>query len=74
MSVLKDVRDLVNGAIATAIDTLEGKTVDTNGSYDNGKVDVKAKDIKVITVTQDNVKSTIIESGYYEASEFTGLE
>ncbi|MBI9014348.1 MAG: sugar-binding protein [Clostridiales bacterium] len=74
MSVLKDVRDLVKGAIATAIDTLEGKTVETNGSYDNGKVDVKAKDIKVITVTQENVKATIIESGYYEASEFTGLE
>lgn len=74
MTVLKDVRDLVNGAIGTAVDTLEGKTVETNGSYDNGKVDVKAKDIKVITVTNENVKNTIIESGYYDASEFTGLE
>lgn len=74
MTVLKDVRDLVNGAIGAAVDTLEGKTVETNGSYDNGKVDVKAKDIKVITVTNENVKNTIIESGYYDASEFTGLE
>lgn len=73
MSVLKDVRDLVAGAINTATDVLEGKTVETNGSYDNGKTQVKAKDIKVITVTQDNVKETIIDSGYYEASEFTGL-
>ncbi|MCH4888544.1 sugar ABC transporter substrate-binding protein [Acidaminobacter sp. JC074] len=74
MTVLKDVRDLVKGAIGAAVDTLEGKAVETNGSYNNGSVDVKAKDIQVITVTQDNVKNTIIESGYYDAKEFTGLE
>ena len=74
MTVLKDVRDLVAGAIGTATDVLSGKTIETNGSYDNGAVEVPAKDIKVITVTQDNVKDTIIGSGYYEASEFTGLE
>ncbi|MBN2796263.1 MAG: sugar-binding protein [Clostridia bacterium] len=73
MTVLKDVRDLVKGAIATAVDVLEGKAVETNGSYDNGAVEVKAKDIKVITVTQDNVKEKIIDSGYYEAGDFTGL-
>ncbi len=74
MTVLKDVRDLVAGAIQTATDVLDNKSIETNGSYDNGKVQVPAKDIKVITVTQDNVKDTIIGSGYYEASEFTGLE
>ncbi|QUI22334.1 sugar-binding protein [Vallitalea pronyensis] len=73
MTVLKDVRSLVAGAIETATSVLDGKTIETNGSYDNGKVDVKAKDIKVITVTGDNVKDTIIESGYYNASEFKGL-
>lgn len=73
MSVLKDVRDLVSGAIGTAVDVLEGKTIETNGSYDNGKVMVPAKDIKVITVTKDNVKDTIIGSGYYDAAEFSGL-
>jgi putative multiple sugar transport system substrate-binding protein len=73
MTVLKDVRDLVKGAIGTAIDVLEGNTVETNGSYNNGVVDVKAKDITVITVTQDNVQEKIIDSGYYDAGEFTGL-
>lgn len=73
MSVLKDVRDLVKGAITTATDVLEGKVIETNGEYDNGAVTVPAKDIKVITVTKDNVSDTIIGSGYYEASEFTGL-
>lgn len=73
MTVLKDVRDLVAGAIGTATDVLNGKTIETNGSYDNGKVKVPAKDIKVITVDQENVQDTIIKSGYYEASEFKGL-
>ncbi len=73
MTVLKDVRNLVTGAITTATEVLEGADIETNGSYDNGSVNVPAKDIKVITVTQDNVQETIIDSGYYEASEFTGL-
>lgn len=74
MTVLKDVRDLVKGAIETATDVIEGKTIETNGSYNNGKVDVPAKDIQVINVTQDNVKDTIVNSGYYEASEFKNLK
>lgn len=74
MTVLKDVRDLVKGAFGMAVDVLEGNEVETNGSYDNGVIDVPARDIKVITVTQDNVQETIIDSGYYDASEFTGLE
>lgn len=74
MTVLKDVRDLVKGAISTATDVLEGKDIETNGSYNNGKTDVPAKDIKVINVTKDNVKDTIVGSGYYDASEFSGLE
>ena len=73
MTVLKDVRDLVKGAITTATEVLEGATIETNGEYDNGAVVVPAKDIQVITVTTDNVQDTIIDSGYYEASEFTGL-
>ncbi len=73
MTVLKDVRDLVNGAILTATEVLEGNEIKTNGEYDNGAVAVPAIDVPVITVTQDNVADTIIGSGYYDASEFTGL-
>ena len=29
---------------------------------------------EVITVDQKNVKAALIDSGYYEASEFTGLK
>ncbi len=73
MTVLKDVRDLVNGAILTATEVLEGNAIKTNGEYDNGATIVPAMDIPVITVTQDNVADTIIGSGYYDSSEFSGL-
>lgn len=73
MTVFKDVRTLVKDSIAMAVSILEGGSVDTTGQYNNGKVDVKAKQTNVITVTKDNVKKEIVDSGYYEASEFTGL-
>lgn len=73
MTVFKDVRTLVKDAIGMAIDILDGKTPETTGTYDNGAIEVKAKQTDVIVVDQDNVKAEIIDSGYYEASEFTGL-
>lgn len=74
MTVFKDVRTLVKDAMGMAIEILDGKTPETTGSYDNGSVDVKAKQTNVIVVEQDNVKSELIDSKYYEASEFTGLK
>jgi len=74
MTVLKDVRTLVNDAIAAAKAFLNGETPEETATYNNNVKDVPAKPSVVVTVTQDNVKQTVIESGYYEASEFTGLE
>jgi putative multiple sugar transport system substrate-binding protein len=73
MTVLKDVRVLVNDAIAAAIAYLKGQTPAKTNSYNNGKVDVPAKPSAIVTVTKDNVKATIVDSGYWPASEFTGL-
>jgi putative multiple sugar transport system substrate-binding protein len=73
MTVFKDVRTLVADAIGMAINILDGNTPETTGTYNNGKVDVKAKQTNVIVVDQENVKNELIDSGYYEASEFTGL-
>jgi len=56
-----------------AVTVLQGSTPETTGSYNNGKIDVKAKQTEVIVVDQQNVKAALIDSGYYEASEFTGL-
>ncbi len=74
MTVWKDVRTLVKDAIAAAVSLLEGGTPDASGAYDNGVKEVPAIQSAVTTVDADNVKTTLIEGGYYEASEFTGLD
>jgi putative multiple sugar transport system substrate-binding protein len=74
MTVLKDVRTLVDDAIAAAVAYLEGKTPEKTTTYDNGKIEVPAKPSEVISVDKANVKEAIIDSGYWPASDFTGLE
>jgi len=74
MTVFKDVRQLVEDAMGMAITILDGDTIVTTGSYDNGAKEVEALQSEVIVVDQDNVQAALIDSGYYEASEFTGLD
>jgi len=74
MTVFKDVRTLVKDAMGMAIEVLDDKTPETTGSYDNGSTEVKAKQTDVIVVDKENVKSELVESDYYKADEFTGLE
>ena len=73
MTVLKDVRTLVGDAIAAAIAYLSGGTPEETNTYNNGVIDVPAKPSAVVTVDQSNVQAAIIDSGYWDASEFTGL-
>lgn len=74
MTVFKDVRTLVKDSIDMAVSILKDETPETTGAYDNKSKEVPAKQTEVITVDQENVKAALIDSGYYEASEFTGLE
>ena len=74
MTVFKDVRTLVDDAINAAIALLEGNDPVAQGSYNNGAIDVPAIQSPVVTVDASNVQSALIDSGYYDASEFTGLE
>ena len=74
MTVFKDVRTLVDDAITAAVTFLKGGTPTATNSYNNGKIDVPANPTVVITVTKDNVQSALIDSGYYPASDFTGLK
>ncbi|MFX3675219.1 MAG: sugar ABC transporter substrate-binding protein [Paenisporosarcina sp.] len=74
MTVFKDVRTLVKDAMGMAIEVLDDNTPETTGSYDNGTIEVKAKQTDVIVVDKENVKSELIDSEYYEAGEFSGLE
>lgn len=74
MTVFKDTRTLAADSVAMAVDLLDGKEPATDSSYNNEKIDVPAKQTAIIVVTKDNVKEALIDSGYYEASDFTGLE
>lgn len=73
MTVFKDTRTLAADAMNMAIDILEGRTPQTDTVYDNQMIEVPAKQSPVVVVTQDNVVEALIESGYYEAGEFTGI-
>jgi len=73
MTVFKDVRMLVQDAINAAVALLEGKAPAARGAYNNGKVDVPAIQSPVVTVDKNKVKSALIDSGYYKASDFTNL-
>jgi putative multiple sugar transport system substrate-binding protein len=74
MTVLKDVRVLVNDAIAAAVAYLKGQTPPQTNTYNNGKIDVPAKPSAVVSVDKNNVKAALIDSGYYQATDFTGLK
>ncbi len=73
MTVFKDIRTLGSDAVKAAIAILTGSMPAVTGAYNNGVKDVPAIQSELITVTKDNVKAELIDSGYYPASEFTGL-
>lgn len=73
MTVFKDTRTLATDAMEMAIDVIEGKPT-TGSSYNNQSMDVPSKQTPVVVVKQDNVKSVLVDSGYYKATDFTGLK
>ena len=73
MTVFKDTRTLASDSVEMAKAILNGETIETDASYNNGNVDVPSKQTPVVVVTKDNVNEALIDSGYYEASQFTGL-
>jgi putative multiple sugar transport system substrate-binding protein len=73
MTVFKDTRTLAQDAMDMAIAVMSGSKPVTDTTYNNTLVDVPAKQTPVVVVSQDNVKEALIDSGYYSASQFTGL-
>ena len=74
MTVFKDTRTLAADSVAMAVSILKGETPVTDATYNNNSKDVPAKQTDIVVVTQSNVKEALIDSEYYDASEFTGLE
>ncbi|MDR1379347.1 MAG: sugar-binding protein [Synergistaceae bacterium] len=73
MTVFKDTRTLAQDAMEMAIAVIKGEKPSTDTTYNNTTVDVPAKQTPVVVVTKDNVKSVLIDSGYYAVSQFTGI-
>jgi putative multiple sugar transport system substrate-binding protein len=73
MTVLKDVRVLVSDAVAAAAAYLKGGKPAETQTYNNGAADIPAKPSAIITVTKENLKAAIIDSGYWPATDFTGI-
>ncbi len=74
MTVFKDTRTLAADSVAMAVSILKGETPATDATYNNEKKDVPSKQTAIVVVEKTNVKEALIDSGYYDASEFTGLE
>src|SRR5512143_2893892 len=70
MTVFKDPRTLAAAALTAANAFIAGQTPEQTKTYNNGKVDVPSTPADTVTVTKDNVKAALIDSGYYLASDF----
>lgn len=66
-SIFKDTRNLAEEAANSAKTLLAGEVPEPNNTedYDNGVKVVPAKLLDVTTVTRDNVKEVLVDSGYY---------
>jgi len=73
MTVLKDTRTLVADAVAAALGYLKGNKPAHTTTYDNGKAQIAAKPTAIVTVTKENVKQTIFDSGYYKIGDFKNI-
>ena len=70
MTILKDVRTLVDDAVAAAITYLQGGTPAATTTYNNGRINVPSKPTELVTVDKNNLKSALIDSGYYQLGDF----
>ncbi len=64
MTVFKDTRVLAKAAIELAIKLGGGEKIETNSVVNNGKVDVPSVLLEATVVTKDNLKATLVDSGY----------
>ena len=68
MTILKDVRTLVQNAFDIADKLMKGEDLPTPTHF-YGESNVPAVPTEVVVVTQDNLQEAIIDSGYYTQEE-----
>jgi putative multiple sugar transport system substrate-binding protein len=73
-TIYKDTRELAKVAVSMAEDLLNGKTPQTNDTttYDNKVKVVPAYLLQPVIVTKDNIKSVLVDGGYYTQAQIDG--
>jgi len=73
-TIYKDTRELAKVAVSMAEDLLNGKTPKTNDTttYDNKVKVVPAYLLQPVIVTKDNIKSVLVDGGYYTQAQIDG--
>jgi putative multiple sugar transport system substrate-binding protein len=71
MTVFKDPRALARNAVAGAVAYLRGHTPVKNATINNGRIDVRSRLAAPVPVTIDNIQSALIDTGYYQSTDFT---
>ena len=73
-TIFKDTRELAKKAAAMAVAALNGDEVETNDSktYNNNKKDVPSYLLQPVIVVKDNIKSALIDTGYWTEAEVNG--
>src|SRR3954466_7204924 len=70
MTVYKPIKPLADKAAEWATMLAQGKKpTDATDKENNGKIDVATLKLKVVPVTADKVKSTVIKDGFWKPSE-----
>lgn len=69
MTVYKPIKTLATNAAEMAVKMANGEEIETNGSVNNGKNDVKSKLLDPIAVTKDNMDDTVIKDGFHTKEE-----
>ncbi|QPM67430.1 D-xylose ABC transporter substrate-binding protein [Atribacter laminatus] len=65
MSVYKPLPKLAAAAIDLAFNIVQGKTIETNATYNNGQKDVPSINLEIIAVDQSNILETVIADGFH---------
>ncbi|HEX2734636.1 MAG TPA: substrate-binding domain-containing protein [Polyangiaceae bacterium] len=72
MTIYKPVQELAKQAADTAVALAKGKTLIATQTTDNGKIKVPTILHDVVTVTKDNIDSTLIKDGFLTHDEVYG--
>jgi D-xylose transport system substrate-binding protein len=65
MTIYKPIKHLATSAAKLAVDLAKRKPVIAGSGLDNGKIEVPSVLLEVITVTPENLQSTVIADGFH---------